>query len=416
MEHPTARTPAAMERDWWWIFDPRISLRARAAALVGGSAVLFTVLFAWLTGVMFQRSVERQVGSTFETLAFQMSDKLDRVIAQRQHELRLAAGLSPFRSASLAPAERRRMIESVQDESRDFAWIGFAELSGQLTATTRRIMEGTPVDSRPWFRAGRERDYYGSLNDLPALARELAASDDDRSTRFLDLAVPVSATDGAPLGVLGAHLHWNWAREVQNSVVPETARRERIGVTVYSVSGEVLLDSGGSGWTQPPEAPALNDRNFRGILRENTNGGTTYLTGYARSRGFHEFRGFGWVVTVRQPAELVFGPVGDLQRRIAAWGLSLAGVLIVVSWLSAGRIARRLHSIGMAADRIRQGDILTVMPIPRGEGEIATLCGSLGTMVDDFRKKQEALTEENERLQATRPPIPTARSGDRDRG
>ncbi|MSU51674.1 MAG: HAMP domain-containing protein [Opitutus sp.] len=404
MENSPTSAPVSSERDWWWIFDPRISLRARAVMIYGGGAVLFTAAFSLIAGAAFRQASERQVGATFVTLAFQMSDKLDRVISQRQHELRLAASLAPYRATDVSPADRRRLLEAIQNEARDFAWIGFADPTGRLTAATRGVFEGTPVDTRPWFRSGRDRDYAGNLNDLPALAHELASTDDDRSTRFLDLAVPVTAVDGRFIGVLGSHLHWGWAREVQLSVVPEISRRERIGVTVYSATGEVLLDSGGSGWSQPPDAPTLADpRRPRGMMLENTSGGTAYVTGFARSRGYREYRGFGWLITVRQPAELVFAPARELQRRIAVWGFTFAFVLAIVSWVGAGRLARRLHSIGTAADRIRDGDILTVMPTRRGESEIATLCGSLGNMVDDFRQKQEALAAENARLRAQAP-------------
>ncbi len=405
MDHRPTRAPAASEQDWWWIFDPRLSLRARAALLLGGGALLFAFLFAWLAGSLLRQTLERQLGAGFETLAFQVSDKLDRVIYQRSHDLQLAAGLGPFRSPDGSPDERRNLLEAVQDGARDFAWIGFADGKGQVRAATRGIFEDTPVDARPWFRVGRERTFVGSLVELPALARELAKSDADRGQRFLEFGVPVQSVHGQFLGVLGAQVHWDWAREVQLSVVPESARRERIGVTIYAANGEVLLDSGGTGWTQPPDAPVISDsRRFRGSLVETpAGGGAPYLTGFARSRGYREFRSLGWLITVRQPAELALAPTRALQRQIVGWGVALAVVLALISWIAAGRLARRLHAIAAAADRIREGDVLTVMPQPRGDGEYARLCGALGAMVEHFRARDAA------RENASRDPDPRRR-------
>ena len=322
-----ASTPPSAPPDWWWIFDPRLSLRARRAVIFGGSAVAFALLFSWVAGTLLQRSLERQLGAGFETLAFQMSDKLDRVLQQRSHELQLAAGLAPFRSADAAPADRRRLLEALQDASRDFAWIGFADPKGRVRAATRGLFDDTSVDLRPWFRAGRERAFVGDLVEQAALARELGDAGEDHGTRFIELAVPVQSVDGQFLGVLGAMLHWDWAREVQLSVVSETARRERIGVTVYNRHGDVVLDSGGSGWTQPPDAPKLTDsRHFRGAMTElPPTGGRPYLTGFARSRGYREFRGLNWLVTVRQPLDLALAPVRELQRTIAGWGSLSSG-------------------------------------------------------------------------------------------
>lgn len=390
MEATPARTPNSARTDWWWIFDPRISLRARAALVLGGGAVVFTVIFAWLGGTLLRRSLERQTGAAFETLAFQVSDKLDRVIHQRFRELQLAAGLAPFRNADATVAERRQLLEALQFSSRDFAWLGLADAKGTVRVATRAIFEDTPVDARPWFRTGRERPYVGPLADSPALARELTAIDDDRGSRFLELAVPVQSVHGQFLGVLGGQVHWDWAREVQLSVVPEAARRERIGVTVYAPGGEVLLDSGGSGWTQPPEPPALaNNRQFRGTMIETpAGGGAPYVTGFARSRGYREFRGLGWLIVVRQPADLALAPARTLQRLIAGWGLLLAAVIAGASWIAAGRVARRLRAIGTAARRIQDGDILTVMPRAHGDGEFAGMCRALDAMVEDFRSRK----------------------------
>lgn len=395
MENRPATDRSTRQQDWWWIFDPRLSLRARAALIFGGSAILFMLLVGVLASSIFRRSLERQLGTTYETLAFQMSDKLDRTIYERYRELQLAAALAPFRRSDATPVERRRLLEALQNSAREFAWIGFADATGIITAATRGVFENTPVDARPWFLIGRERPYAGPLNELPALARALTRSDDERSSRFLDLAVPVMAENGQFLGVLGTHLSWDWTRDVQSSIVSEAARRECIGVTLYGAAGDVLLDSGVSGWTQPPDAPAIaGARRYRGSLVEPISGGTTYLTGFARSRGHREYRGLGWLVAVRQPAELAFAPVRELQQQIIAAGIVFALGLIVLGWFAAAKIARRLRSIGLAANRIREGDILTVLPRPPGDGEVARMCSALGDMVDDFRAKQDAAAAE----------------------
>lgn len=396
MESRTATERPATERDWWWIFDPRLSLRARAALIFGGSTIAFTVAFSSLAGKIFQRSIEQQVGASFDTMAFQVSDKLDRAIFERYRELLLVAGLAPFRSSEASNLERRRLLEAVQNSAREFAWIGFADAKGRVIAATRGIFENTPVEARSWFLIGRERPYAGNLSEMPALAQALSRLEEDRSARFLDLAVPVMGEDGRFLGVLGAHLSWDWARDVQASVITEAARRQRIGATVYSMNGDVLLDSGASGWTLPPDAPtSMEARALRGSFIERTSLGTTYLTGFARSRGQREYRGLGWLTTVRQPIDLALAPARELQQRIVIWGSVFAITLVLLSWWAAGKFARRLRAIGIAANRIREGDVLTVMPRAHGDSEMSRMCGALGEMVDELRAKQDARSAES---------------------
>jgi len=224
-------------------------------------------------------------------------------------------------------------------------------------------------------------------------------SDTESSGRFLDLAVPVTNANGNLVGVLAAHLRWGWTRDVQLSVVSESAFREHIGVTLYSAAGEVLLDSGASGWTQPPERPPISEgRRFRGAMFERIAGGTNYLTGYARSRGFREYHGIGWLTVVRQPVKHAFESVESLQRSISVCGAVVAVMAGLAGWIAVSRHARRLRLIGAAAGRIREGDILTVLPPPTGQSEMAGMCQALGDLVEDLRGKNESLSVENARL------------------
>jgi HAMP domain-containing protein len=402
MERRPASARSSAPQEWWWIFDPRYSLRARAALLCGGGALVVTLLLGGIARTLVRRSLESHVGSSFENLAVQIADKIDRTIFERARALELASNLPALRNADVAPAERRRVLEVFQQSAPDFGWIGFMDTAGRVVAATGGIFENADLAERPWFRLAREQRYTGGVRDLPELARDIRLpGDPDNSTRFFDLAVPVTGANGQFAGVLAAHVRWGWARDVQLSVVAEPALRAQTGVTIYAGPGDILLDTGSSGWTEPPNAPAVpENRRFRGALIENAAGGTTYLTGYARSRGFREYRGLGWLTTVRQPVERVFAPVGELWRSVVGWGLVFTVVSLVSGWLLAAPFSRRLRKIAAAADRIREGDVLTVLPRPPGESEIARVCGTLGDMVEDFRAKQASLASENAQLRA----------------
>ena len=72
----------------------------------------------------------------------------------------------------------------------------------------------------------------------------------------------------------------------------------------------------------------------------------------------------------------------------------------VICWILAGRHARRLRSVRAAAERIQEGDILAVLPRPKGQSETAGMCGALGDLVEDLRAKEQTLSAENARLAA----------------
>ena len=370
--------------------------------MIGAGTLAFTFLLGGITSTIFRRALETHLTATYETLAFQVGDKLDRAVYERYRTLQTAASLATIRNVAAPVTDRRRVLEVLQETSPELAWIGLTNRSGEIVAATKRTFEGTVAELRPWFLRGRASPFVGPLREIPELTRESSSSGDgETSNRYLDLAVPVIGSDGEFAGVLAAHLRWNWSRDVQTSVVPETAARDGIGVTVYGPAREVLLDSGVSGWSHPPEAPAVGEgRKFRGSMIEKSGGNTAYLTGYSRSRGFREYRGIGWLTVVRQPSDRAFARVASLRRAITLWGGFLSAVASIAAWVIAGRHARRLRSVRAAAERIHEGDILSVLPSPKGESEFAAMCRGVGDLVEDLRAKQEKLIAENARLAA----------------
>ena len=129
-------------------------------------------------------------------------------------------------------------------------------------------------------------------------------------------------------------------------------------------------------------------------------GGTTYLTGFSRSRGHREYRGIGWLIAVRQPVDRALSGVRALRRGVNLWGGAIGVAATVAAWIIAGRHARRLRSVRAAAERIQEGDILTVLPHPKDKSELAAMCGALDDLVEDLRARQEKLLAENARLAA----------------
>ncbi len=393
-------------RPWWQKIDPRSSLTARAVYIVSGTALIFVLIVAWISGALLQRQLTKQLGSAFENLAFQVGDKLDRTVYERYRQLQFTASLPPFRTPSAPAAERQALIESLHDASTDYAWIGFADSTGVVQASSQHLFEQEKANGYGWFAGAQRGPYVGTLRAYPEFSA-LSVKPGADAPRFLDVAVPVATPNGQPLGVLAALLRWDWAREAQLSVIPEISRRDRIGVTVYTAGGDVMLDSDGSGWTEPPEPPlnASPRRAARENFTETMPNGAVYLTGYSRSRGFREYRGLGWLVVVRQPVANAFTAVQELRVSIVRSGLGLVVLLALVAGRLASRIERRHRAITVAANRIGEGDIVTLIPRPQDDTDLARMCTALDRMVTDFRTREEAHEQ-------TKNPVPTVPKAD----
>jgi HAMP domain-containing protein len=393
MPSPSARTPE--DPRWWDIFNPVSSIRAQAALVFGLLAAGFTLHYSNRAAEALASRIEADAGPLFETLAGSIRERIDRGMYERFHELQVAAAMPIFRDPTVPEATRRVALNLLHDTEEEYAWIGFANPEGRMVIGTHGLREGTDISGETWFDiAVHGGTHVGNVHEAPDLADKIARTGGG-IPRVFDLAVPVTDINGKILGVLCASLRWSWVEEIQAQVVPESARRRLFGVTIYSPQGDILLDTGTDIWAAapPPYPPvpvsARGQTSFRGYLHEEVER-EAYLTGYALTRGFRNFRGLGLLVAVRQPDRRAFAEVGELRGDIRLIGFSATAFLVVAAWGFAGLLTQRLRAIESAAEYIRDGDQLALIPRPAGRGDLARMCRSLGRMVAKLRGAPDA--------------------------
>jgi HAMP domain-containing protein len=378
------------DRRWWDALNPFGSIRAQAALGFGVLAAGLTLFYSDKAADALANRIEADAGPLFETLAGSIRERVDRSMYERFHELQVAAAMPTFRDPAVGEAARRGALNHINDTEEQYAWIGFADPEGRVTIGTHGLREGLDVSGESWFDIALEGGtYVGNVHEAPDLADKIARSDGG-TPRVFELAIPVTDPNGKMLGVLAASLRWSWVEQLQEQVVPESARRRLFGVTIYSAKGDVLLDTGTDIWGRltPPYPPVpvspRGIQSFRGYLHEQADG-ADYLTGYALTRGFRNFRGLGLMIAVRQPDRRAFGEVAELRSDIRLIGFSATAFIMVAAWGFAGLASQRMRAIESAAEYIEDGDALALIPQPKGRGDLARMCRALGRMVQTLR-------------------------------
>ncbi|WP_374583783.1 ATP-binding protein [Pseudoduganella sp.] len=381
-------------------------------------AIIMAAVLAEVIARTASSQVKEDIGSALADLAQQTSDKLDRDMFERYREVQLLAQ-RPDMGAAASTAARRNTLEQHQRSYPHYAWIGLTERDGKVVAATQGMLEGANVGERPWHRNALAGVHVGDVHEAVLLAKLLPAPGPE-PLRFVDLAFPLA--DGS--GVLGAHLSWQWARELERSVLAPASARRQVEAIIIDKQGKVLLGPPGLlGKTLPPTGrapgstaldpagagsgaaspvrkaaspgsggnPAASGPAQAGYLVERWPDGSDYLTGYARTRGHGPYPGLGWTVLVRQSVDTAWAPVRAMQHR--AWGL---GVLMAVlfslcAYPLARRIARPLRELADAADRIRHGEAAT-LPQLAPYGEIQALSRTLNALVANLEGRVAART------------------------
>ena len=370
--------------------------------LAGYMALAFSLLSTLLTvvivGVVQREATEHvqdTIGRGLGELAVQTVDKLDRGMYERYRDIALLVHRRELGDPARSLAERRALLDDVLDSYRYYGWIGLAGPDGKVTVAAKGRLEGMDVSMRPWFRDALRGRHVGDVHEAVLLARYYGGGERE-PMRFVDVAFPYPGRDGRPAGVVGAHLSWVWARDVQRSIIAPLEAGRKVEAMIVDAGGRVLLGPPGLQDLRLPGAALRVDGRPAGV-RQCWSDGRCYLVGVARSHGYADFPGLGWQVLVREDVQTALQPVRRLRRYALASGLALALLFSVAGALVAGWITRPLKRLAHAARDVQDGRATLVAGGTSSYEEVRLLAASLNRLVRSLVWRGQML----ERLNAT---------------
>ncbi|TVP45330.1 MAG: diguanylate cyclase [Halomonas sp.] len=362
-----------------WI--TRFSLRSRFIALIAVLVFATTLLLAWVASRETARQMEADIGDATSEAAYQMVDKLDRSMDARVKEVKLMLGIQALTNDTRTNVLREQ-LERLQDNHNVVSWIGFTDPEGTVQAATGGILEGVSIAHRPVFIEGQQQLWIGDVHEAVLLA-QLLPNPSGEALKFVDIATPVHDPSGEFQGVLAVHLSWEWAEYVQASMFSPTTHQHDAEILLLSADGTVLL--GPENFIGQPldslqHVPALDDTAPRWAIETWPNG-ERFVTGYARSDGYEDFAGLGWVAISRKPVATAFAPIDRLKAAIMGMGVLLALLFAVIGWVIASRMVAPLTRLSHAADLIYDGAGADAIPMESGYPEFERLSTSMRNMV-----------------------------------
>ncbi|GAC1339054.1 MAG: hypothetical protein NVSMB18_06560 [Acetobacteraceae bacterium] len=373
------------------------TLLALAFALV---AFAVAIVGAFAARELTSRHLKARIGTETADLAGQVRNLIDRSMYSRWRDVRILAAAA--RTTASTSAARREWVDIMRQTFPAYAWVGFADSDGIVSAATDRMLEGASVAARPWFKAGLNGPYVGDLHEATLLSNKLPEQPYGEPWRFVDLAAPVLDREGHVAGVVAAHLSWAWARGLTRSVLdPVIARSPGTDVLVLNERGSVMLG--------PPDLQGKDIPDVSKVWRAARTGDTyaletwpndkTYVVGASRTVGMGDYPGLGWTVLVRQSTELAFAPASDVARDFITGGVILAGVAAMLGWVMALQIVRPLVALARAATTLGRSPAESEIPTIRGPVEVRLLSLALRDMLQDITERDRRLAEVNQDLE-----------------
>ena len=382
-------------------FLGRLRLSTLVTLAVCATVALTVALQLALVNHFAVRQARDEAELRLQQLSWQMRDSLNRVVEQATSDARLLTELPQVRHAA-QPGQARAVLESLQRTFPDYAWIGIADAGGAVTASTGSMLEGANVSKRPWFTAGllgvRATDYH------PAVLLEKMLPRAPDPWRFVDVSGPILDAGGKPVGVLGMHLSWEWARRHARKLLTPALREYGAEILVVRGDGTVILGPAALVERKlDTSSLRLAQKGMTGSLRETWPDGRVYLTGYSQTGDVLDAGSLHWSVLVRQTEERALSGTVDLKRRMLGWSALLGLALACGAVLLARRLTRPMAILRRAIERVTAATEAgeEPPPIPRVDGflEAQILSSTMHELVRSETVHRRQLVALNGRLE-----------------
>jgi diguanylate cyclase (GGDEF)-like protein/PAS domain S-box-containing protein len=360
--------------------------------------VLITTISVLILVDQFTRGYARAEAETrLKQLAWQMQDALERSMLERQIDLRILVARPAIREGG--DVQRiREILNELQSNVPNYAWIGMAKPDGTVLAATNGILEGHSVAERPWFKEGQERMYSADYHTAVLLEKKLPPQADP--WRFVDLATPVLDKQGRYIGVIGMHLSWAWAREIASKLLNPTGDRYDVEVLIVRSDGTVLLGPKGL------EETRIDTESFRasqrlaagGAVLERWPDGRRYITGFSHT-GLDNRLMLKWSVIVRQPEPVALQAFRDLEQRVILVGGLIGLVLVVLAFFMTRRLVAPVNNLSAALELRASGVQDVTIPLVNSYREVQLLSSTLVSMVEREERYLREVRSLNESLE-----------------
>lgn len=376
------------------------NLKTRLSLLFGGLTIALTALIVTFTSSMVTQELRQRVGANLQEVALQLRDKLELQLRERYFDMATAQRMTTVLAETDQFRELTPILDQIKSNFQDYAWIGFAAPDGQVRASTGDLLLGENVGARPWFQEALKGPFLGDVHKA-VLLQQLIDPDGVEPLRFIDVALPMTGTNGELLGVLGAHLDLRWIDSLGRSLLEPLQSRLEADLIIASATGSLILGPAGA------EDTALLEGIAAQVARGADTGYTTatgadgrrYLVGFTQLQDDRFYQPLGWLLMVRKPLDEAFAETVALRNQILLSGAGIALVFCVLAWLTARRVSRPLLEVAKEAEGLNEGRLHSPITLRNDFEEVRTLTHALRRLVNGLLHKEKELTALNASLE-----------------
>lgn len=384
-------TPKAFDRFIWR--RGTAHHRSLHAAVLWLSLPLLGLVLGMLGLLITQlatRNIEREEGNKLAAEAKFFAEFTDLTIGRQLIDLQSRAALAATLNLVEQPKKFFQWIDKVQESIPEYTWIGFADRQGVIQVSTSKHQIGQHVADRHWYQSAKSQPTTIDVNDITPTSGLTSKRVGD-PWRFIDVAAPVRTAQGQYLGVLGAHLSWDWLVGQHRRFSESLLRERHAEIIVADSQGVVRLVAPGvqKGSLRDLESFQRAQRRESGWVKERWPDEREYLVGYTFNPGYGEYHQLGWVTLIRLPVEslttLISPAIAGVWLLIGGAVALFAAGIVVLGRFALVPLQNLVHDIERAAQS--DGQVNLTKPMPK---EFLLLGHAINQLIEKVRQRQSA--------------------------
>ena len=380
--------------------DPRLSLAARIGWVFGTLSIILSLLAGLYFGSLAQNAIEQEIGSLYANRAAHIADAVDLKIQSGAITMQLAVSLLDIVRQNDSADANRKLISTIKQNISGAVWVGITDSNGTVLAGDNQRLENVNLADYSWFKAATSGRNVAGPELFPELESSLDPQTDSKSREFLVISEPLTNSGGSIIGFSVAFFDMSWIDEAQRLAGESLAGARPVDIFLLGGDGKILnqmLEG-----DKPPEID-ISDRinaTLKSIPTGLALGSLTtdnYLVGFAKSRGYADFKGTDWTVVVREAKQSAYLPAYQTGAAIALSCLILSLGRSVRGAFGTKFILRGLTKITASADALRTGLSSGFVTI-EGKDEVARISHSLASLYDSQKMANQQLADLNRDL------------------
>lgn len=316
----------------------QISLSTLLSATIALIVVSVTAVLVLIGSVTIRRSIEEQTGRQLMLSARQAGARFDQFVWARRSELELVREL--LETQNITSDDASVTFALVREHLPMFAWIGLLDSEGRIVAESPDRPDIESLAGEPVFQQGLDGSYTSTAAE-------------ERTQWLIEMSAPVTPTSDASGSVLASAIAWRWINEIRNEILASESARLRDLSVIRSDEGTYIVGSSDRLGTSASSQLIQEARVSDGFLVSSDTEPVIY--GFAQSRGYRDFPGFGWITVVSEPVSSALGGLQQQRRSLWLTGVIIALVSSVIGFLSSRTLTRSLRNLQRQSEALRLG-------------------------------------------------------------